>query len=376
MRRPFSSRRTPRLASTPVRCTAFLARARIRAKFSQSLLAFFGPPTSLDRYFANVSTVILNKWIFAVYGFKFPMLLTAIHMLLNTIGAAIVLHREVVPMQRLDRRYYWTRIVPLSAVFCVNIVLGNVSLRWVPVSFMQTIKSSVPACTVLLQAMIGTRVSFQEYLSIVPIVGGVMLATLTELSFDATGFWAAVVASFVTAAMAILTSRVLTQKLDPFNLLYAMAPPSVVMLLPPILLFEADGLVAWSGSSLATGGVFVVLLLSGLIAFALNATSFFVIQATSPLTFTVAGNFKVVISVALSIMIFRNPFSTMNAVGCAVALLGVAYYNQVRSIGIGVRDRDQGVVVLLHFVGFSFACACSFARFLLTRFSSLFGLRS
>jgi len=35
----------------------------------------------------------------------------------------------------------------MSFVFCVNIVLGNVSLRYIPVSFMQTIKSFTPATT-------------------------------------------------------------------------------------------------------------------------------------------------------------------------------------------------------------------------------------
>lgn len=40
------------------------------------------------------------------------------------------------------------------AIFCVNIILGNVSLRYIPVSFMQTIKSLVPAFTVVLQVKI------------------------------------------------------------------------------------------------------------------------------------------------------------------------------------------------------------------------------
>lgn len=35
----------------------------------------------------------------------------------------------------------------MSFVFCINIVLGNVSLRYIPVSFMQTIKSFTPATT-------------------------------------------------------------------------------------------------------------------------------------------------------------------------------------------------------------------------------------
>ena len=39
------------------------------------------------------------------------------------------------------------RIAPLAAVTCFNIVLGNVSLRYIPVSFVQTIKALTPATT-------------------------------------------------------------------------------------------------------------------------------------------------------------------------------------------------------------------------------------
>ena len=46
------------------------------------------------------------------------------------------------------------RIAPLAAVFTINIILGNVSLLFIPVSFMQTVKSSVPAFTVLLQVFV------------------------------------------------------------------------------------------------------------------------------------------------------------------------------------------------------------------------------
>jgi hypothetical protein len=37
--------------------------------------------------------------------------------------------------------------MPVAALTCLNIVLGNVSLRFVPVSFMQTIKCFTPATT-------------------------------------------------------------------------------------------------------------------------------------------------------------------------------------------------------------------------------------
>lgn len=51
------------------------------------------------------------------------------------------------PLISVDPEDRWKRILPMSFVFCINIVLGNVSLRYIPVSFMQTIKSFTPATT-------------------------------------------------------------------------------------------------------------------------------------------------------------------------------------------------------------------------------------
>jgi len=155
-----------------------------------------------------------------------------------------------------------------------------------------------------------------------------MLATYTEINYHPVGFWCAVVASVITAAMAILTSKLLHQSLNPLSLLYYMAPISLVLLLPFCYIYEYSGISEWRNNT----GVesFLLLIISGLIAFLLNVSQFFVIQKTSALTFTIAGNFKVVLSVTFSVMIFRNIITILNGLGCATAILGVAWYNQLR----------------------------------------------
>jgi len=232
--------------------------------------------------------------------------------------------------QKIETSYWLYRIAPLSILFCINIVLGNLSLKYIHVSFMQTIKSSVPACTVLFQILfLSEKIPKRILLSIIPIVGGVMLATYTEINFDPIGFWCAVIASFITAGMAILTSILLYQSLNPLSLLYYMAPISLGLLLPFCYYFEFSGIVEWSKTVVGIGS-YTLLVVSGLIAFLLNISQFFIIQKTSALTFTVAGNFKVILSVTFSVMIFKNEITILNGFGCSAALAGVAWYNQLR----------------------------------------------
>lgn len=80
--------------------------------------------------------------------FKFPLTVSGIHFISSSIGAYLVIKvLKLKPLIQVDPEDRWRRIFPMSFVFCINIVLGNVSLRYIPVSFMQTIKSVTPATT-------------------------------------------------------------------------------------------------------------------------------------------------------------------------------------------------------------------------------------
>ncbi|KAF2608789.1 hypothetical protein F2Q68_00046624 [Brassica cretica] len=69
---------------------------------------------------------------------------------------------------------------------------------------------------------------------------------------------------------------------------------------------------------------------SGVLAFCLNFSIFYVIHSTTAVTFNVAGNLKVAVAVMVSWLIFRNPISYMNAVGCGITLVGCTFYGYVR----------------------------------------------
>lgn len=80
--------------------------------------------------------------------FKFPLSVSCVHFICSSIGAYIVIKvLKIKPLIVVDPEDRWKRIFPMSFVFCINIVLGNISLRYIPVSFMQTIKSFTPATT-------------------------------------------------------------------------------------------------------------------------------------------------------------------------------------------------------------------------------------
>ena len=80
-------------------------------------------------------------------------------------------------------------ILTIVVIFLKSVAAGLVALEYVAVSFTETVKSSAPIFTVLIaRIVIGERTSLIVNLSLIPIMGGLALASMTELSFHILGF--------------------------------------------------------------------------------------------------------------------------------------------------------------------------------------------
>uniref|UniRef100_A0ACD5WWU4 Uncharacterized protein n=1 Tax=Avena sativa TaxID=4498 RepID=A0ACD5WWU4_AVESA len=283
----------------------------------------------------NVTVIIMNKWIFQKLEFKFPLTVSCVHFICSSIGAYIAIKvLKIKPLIEVAAEDRWKRIFPMSFVFCMNIVLGNVSLRYIPVSFMQTIKSFTPATTVILQWLVWRKYfEWRIWVSLVPIVGGILLTSVTELSFNMFGFCAAMVGCLATSTKTILAESLLHgYKFDSINTVYYMAPFATMILSIPAIVLEGSGVINWLYTYDSTVPALIIIITSGVLAFCLNFSIFYVIHSTTAVTFNVAGNLKVAVAVLISWMIFRNPISAMNAVGCGITLVGCTFYGYVRHL--------------------------------------------
>lgn len=299
-------------------------------------------------FLANGTTVLFNKYIYKSMHFTNPLSLTLIHMTTQSVLAHLTVdYLRLVDRVRVDPSDYYSKLLVIAAVFCSNICLGNISLRFVPVSFMQTIKSFTPVATALLQYLVfKSRLNPPALMALVPITAGVALASCTELEFHLGGFLAALTACFLTGLKFVLSSQMLAgrYKLDSINLLYYMAPPSVAILAPMCLLLERQGVIDWVTDPLRTNTDFLLLLFSGIVSFILNVTLFIVLKATSSVTVTVAGNVKTVLVIGVSILMFKNPVTAINMFGCLVAISGCCWYGLIKDkwATMGTLDLGKG----------------------------------
>jgi hypothetical protein len=93
--------------------------------------------TSARRYGSNIGVLLLNKYLLSIFGFKCPVFLTLCHMLACSCMSYAVAASRCVPLQAVKSRRQFYKISLLALIFCLTVVLGNVSLRFIPVSFNQ-----------------------------------------------------------------------------------------------------------------------------------------------------------------------------------------------------------------------------------------------
>eukprot|EP00061_Rhincodon_typus_P013926 g40611.t1 len=134
----------------------------------------------------------LNKCIFAVYNFRYPLLLSALHML-----TAIVIDYALIRMGFVNLEIKEVTGLPaaakfkvflLSLTFCATIGFGNMGLNCVQLSFAQVISTTTPLFTIAISKLfLGKDHHILKYTAMMPICLGASFSLMGEVQFDHKG---------------------------------------------------------------------------------------------------------------------------------------------------------------------------------------------
>eukprot|EP00736_Rhodelphis_marinus_P009064 Rmarinus@m.24668 len=293
----------------------------IRVRTLGSILGWFA---------SNVMLSNVNKWLMDYTEFRFPVALTACHMLM-----AIILGYVTIPhLPESSRRpISWEtqkKIVFLAAVFATSITCGNISLKYLYVSFQQMISATSPLVTIILDYIMRSKVHNRwVYVSMIPMSLGAILCSHGEINFSAIGVMFVAAATITRGMKSIMQGILLAgeDRLHPIVLLYYMAIPSFALLIVAAGILEGQQIWLVSDWGWSTRGL---VLLSSLVAFLVNLMNFLVTKYTSAVTLQVLGNVKTVLAIVVSVIIFRNPVTMQNIIGCSIILGGVYMYNRFK----------------------------------------------
>lgn len=207
----------------------------------------------------------------------------------------------------------------------VGHVATCVSFSYVAVSFAHIVKAAEPAVSSVGSALfLGEVYSLPVYLSLLPIIVGVSLSAVSQLSFSWPGFLFAMLSNVAFASRNVFSKQNMgdfkdDKTLTPANIYGLMSCIALLVEIPFALAIE--GFPALPNTRIAN-----LLLGSGVFYTLYNTVSFMALGRTGVVTHAVGNILKRASVIVVSILFFKNPITLMNGVGMAVAIAGTAVY--------------------------------------------------
>ena len=303
--------------------------------------------------------------------FPFPLFTTSTHMLVQFSLASLVLYllprfRPAPPTEPgsaptpptmrgmfaiVSRWFYLTRLGPCGAATGLDIGLGNMSLKFITLSFFTMCKSSALAFVLLFAFVFHLETpSWRLVLIIAAMTGGVVMMVFGEVNFDLLGFMLIIMSSFFSGFRWALTQILLLRHPatgNPFASIFLLAPIMFVSLLVLAIPIETFGaLFAGLGHLIEQKGILLgplLLLFPGMLAFCMTAAEYALLQRTSVVTLSICGIFKEVVTISAAEIVYEDPLTPINLSGLGVTIVSIAAYNylKVQKMRRDARDKES-----------------------------------
>lgn len=254
---------------------------------------------------------------------------------------------------------------PTHAKIALTHSMGNlasiVSFASGSVSFTHVVKASEPLVTAFLSAaVLGQTLSTPVYLSLLPIVFGVAVASVKELSFTWVGFLSALASNVFYQLRIVLAKKEMSRSdhdhhhslplstttttttattgalggannsskksLSPANLFRVITLISTGIMFPLVLLFDSYRLPAalrrGYDQGMTTSMLLFNIVVSGTTYYAYNEVAFWILEIVSPITHAVGNTIKRVVIILAAIVILKAPITALGLIGSLIAVFG------------------------------------------------------
>eukprot|EP00088_Acartia_fossae_P050029 TRINITY_DN5570_c0_g1_i1.p1 TRINITY_DN5570_c0_g1~~TRINITY_DN5570_c0_g1_i1.p1 ORF type:complete len:350 (+),score=22.75 TRINITY_DN5570_c0_g1_i1:198-1247(+) len=285
-------------------------------------------------YIVSSTNGVLGKMILS--QFPYPMTVTMVHLASIAIFSTPMLKMLQIRQHESTWTHHKSILLPLAFGKFVSSVFSHISLWKVPVSYAHTVKASMPIFTVLISRfLLGERHSTSLYFSLMPIVFGVAIATVTELSFDVVGLGSALVATAGFSLMNIFSKRAMKETgMHHLRLLHKLGQISALMFLPVWTLVDLTSFRRDLSVEVVT-----LLLVDGTLHWIQNILAFTLLKLVVPLTYAVANVTKRISVITVSLLLLKNPVTLTNVGGMMLAIGGVFCYNMAKYRENQAKDR-------------------------------------
>jgi len=201
------------------------------------------------------------------------------------------------------------------------------------VSFGQIVKAGEPVFAAVVGTIVyGKSVSLTKWLCLVPVVGGVCLASVKELDFAVSALVSASLANLFAAFKGAENKKLMTGEfkdaLGSVGNQFAMTTIIAFLVSLPVMYYMEghkfdEFMVLFQQNEIVRKN----LILSGLTFYGYNELSTMTLKKTSGVTNSVANTAKRVIIIVGTAIVFGESMAPMKMLGCGVAIGGVFLYS-------------------------------------------------
>jgi len=230
-------------------------------------------------------------------------------------------------------------ISPIALMHALAHVTAVISLGAGAVSFTHIVKAAEPAFTALFSALF-LRQFFAApvYLTLVPVMGGVAVASMKERSFSWLSFGCAMAANVCCAMRGILAKVSMGapkgENMDAANLYGVLTILATAMIAPIAAVMEGPTAKSLFDKAVASGipakDIIYNMFMSGLTFYLYNEVAFMTLDKVHPITHAVGNTIKRVVIIGASIIVFKNEVTTQGYIGSAIAIFGVLLYSMAQ----------------------------------------------
>ncbi|PNY07984.1 UDP-galactose transporter 2-like protein [Trifolium pratense] len=290
----------------------------------------------------SVAIILVNKALMATYGFSFATTLTGMHFATTTLLTVILKSLGYIQTSHLPK----SDIIKFVLFANCSIVGMNVSLMWNSVGFYQIAKLTMIPVSCLLEVVLdNVRYSRDTKLSIILVLAGVAVCTVTDVSVNAKGFIAAVIAVCSTALQQYYVHYLQRKySIGSFNLLGHTAPAQAasLLLVGPFMDYWLTNKRVDAYDYGLTSVLFIIL--SCTIAVGTNLSQFICIGRFTAVSFQVLGHMKTILVLFMGFIFFGKEGLNLHVVlGMTIAIAGMVWYGNASSKPGGKERRSFSI---------------------------------
>eukprot|EP01001_Neometanema_parovale_P007314 NODE_3623_length_1187_cov_236.701128_g3441_i0.p1 GENE.NODE_3623_length_1187_cov_236.701128_g3441_i0~~NODE_3623_length_1187_cov_236.701128_g3441_i0.p1 ORF type:complete len:363 (-),score=30.32 NODE_3623_length_1187_cov_236.701128_g3441_i0:98-1114(-) len=271
---------------------------------------------------SSVSIILVNKWLFTAFRFKFPSLIVAIDQVAVSIFCFIAQKCGAFEAVSIDSR----TIFFMAFTSTMSNVGANISLHLNSVGTYQVAKlTTVPMTCVIEYLWFGTQYSYQILATLAILLVSIGIATITDVQLSVAGLMFGLTGALGTTLYSIIVKDLQREtKITGIQIVLKISGWIALCEAPFVAILDDVGDLSRYPF---TPIVLLLVLVTCILALALNVSYISVVDATSPLTLQVLGHVKTILIVALGILLFSSKVVLKNLIGIGLALCAVIVYS-------------------------------------------------